>query len=238
MKKIIALNWKHTQTHESAPSLFQIAINLEQIYPDFTWILFPGDELLPSFRPSLELVEWREPACPVGRVESKISLGNQHFSAESSLPYCLVWHMSARLQWLWNEEIRTQLNHIQSTAITPILCIWPLVTTDTIEQILSEQLIVLDNWPTEKPIIVAYEPSFSIGNGKTISLEDIEIVYDILSKSLERFTHKHILYGGSVDDTNISNILEITDGVIVGTASQNASSLLALSIALWQSENL
>jgi triosephosphate isomerase len=65
-----------------------------------------------------------------------------------------------------------------------------------------------------------------------MTLEDIEIIYDILSKALQEFTDKSIIYGGSVNDTNITQILEITDGVIVGTASQKSSSLLALSIAL------
>lgn len=65
-----------------------------------------------------------------------------------------------------------------------------------------------------------------------MTLEDIEIIYEILVKSLELFTNKQIIYGGSVNDTNIAQILTITDGVIIGTASQKSSTLLPLSIAL------
>jgi triosephosphate isomerase len=65
-----------------------------------------------------------------------------------------------------------------------------------------------------------------------MTLEDIEIIYDILREALKEFTNKSIIYGGSVNDTNIVHILEITDGIIIGTASQKSSSLLALSIAL------
>lgn len=65
-----------------------------------------------------------------------------------------------------------------------------------------------------------------------MTLEDIEIVMDILMKALETFENKRIIYGGSVNDTNIAQILSITDGVLIGTASQKSSSLLALSIAL------
>jgi len=36
-----------------------------------------------------------------------------------------------------------------------------------------------------------------------MTLEDIEIIYDILRKALEGFQDKKILYGGSVNDTNI-----------------------------------
>lgn len=65
-----------------------------------------------------------------------------------------------------------------------------------------------------------------------MTLEDIEIVMNILMKALETFENKRIIYGGSVNDTNIAQILSITDGVLIGTASQKSSSLLALSIAL------
>ena len=55
-----------------------------------------------------------------------------------------------------------------------------------------------------------------------MTLEDIEIVTDILREALKDFTNKSIIYGGSVNDTNIAPILRITDGVIIGTASQKA----------------
>jgi triosephosphate isomerase len=82
--------------------------------------------------------------------------------------------------------------------------------------------------------VIAYEPGFAVGTGKTMTLEDIEIVTDILSKAFEIFENKRIIYGGSVNDTNIAQILTITDGVLIGTASQKSSTLLALSIALGQ----
>ncbi len=65
-----------------------------------------------------------------------------------------------------------------------------------------------------------------------MTLEDIEIVTDILREALKDFTDKRIIYGGSVNDNNIAEILRITDGVLIGTASQKSPSLLALSIAL------
>lgn len=105
---------------------------------------------------------------------------------------------------------------------------------DTLELVLREQLIVLEKWPKEKKIIIAYEPGFAVWTGKTMTLEDIEIVTDILREALKDFTNKSIIYGGSVNDNNITGILRITDGVIIGTASQKSSTLLALSIALWQ----
>ena len=142
--------------------------------------------------------------------------------------------MSQRLNGKTDDSIRHELESILEKSIVPIFCVGPLKEDDTLDLVLREQLVVLENWPTEKPIIIAYEPWFAIWTGKTMTLEDIEIIYDILNNSLERFTHKRIIYGGSVNDTNIAQILTITDGVIIGTASQKSSSLLAMSIALGQ----
>ena len=142
--------------------------------------------------------------------------------------------MSQRLNGKTDETIKQELESILEDPIVPILCVGPMKEEDTLELVLKEQLIVLQNWPKERPIIVAYEPWFAIGNGKTMTLEDIEIVTNILREALKEFSHKSIIYGGSVNDNNITWILRITDGVIIGTASQKSSSLLAFSIALWQ----
>lgn len=215
MNKIIALNWKDTQTVETAWALIKTVEDVANIYPDYSWIVFPGDALNDT-------------------ISTKILLGTQAVNPVSTLPYCLIGHISQRIDWKTDKEIKRELESIIVKNITPILCVGPLKQQDTLEQVLKVQLIVLEKWPKEKKIIIAYEPGFAVGTGKTMTLEDIEIVTDILQEALKDFTNKSIIYGGSVNDTNIAPILRITDGVIVGTASQKSSSLLALSIALWQ----
>lgn len=133
-----------------------------------------------------------------------------------------------------DKEIQEELESIIDKNITPIFCVGPIQEEGTLELVLKEQLIVLEKWPKEKKIVIAYEPGFAIWSGKTMTLEDIEIVTDILREALKDFMSKSIIYGWSVNDNNITWILRITDGVIIGTASQKSSSLLALSIALWQ----
>ncbi len=215
MNKIIALNWKNTQTPESAPMLMSTVQDISNIYPDYAWIVFPGDAL-------------------VNVLSTKIPLGLQILDTTSTLPYCLVWHMSQRLTGKTDKQIQSEIEMLKDTQITPFLCVGPLQEEYTLEWVMIDQLTVLESWPKEKPIIIAYEPGFAIGTGKTMTLEDIEIVTDILREALKDFTSKSIIYGGSVNDNNIAEILRITDGVLIGTASQKSSSLLALSIALWQ----
>lgn len=213
--KIIALNWKDTQTLESAQNLLKTAEDISNIYPDYEWIVFPGDEFLPT-------------------LTTRLPLGTQNVLSENTLPYCLIGHMSQRLAGKTDEVIKWEIETVEHSTTIPFLCVGPLHEEDTLGWVLTEQLTVLENWPRERPIVIAYEPGFAVGTGKTMTLEDIEIVTDILREALKTFKNKHIIYGGSVNDTNIAQILTITDGVLIGTASQKSSSLLALSIALWQ----
>ena len=82
---------------------------------------------------------------------------------------------------------------------------------------------------TEKydQIILAYEPLWSIGTGLTPELSEIEDICKFLSKILEKYTFKkiNILYGGSVNLSNISEILNLqfVNGVLVGSASTKTS---------------
>ena len=213
--KIIALNWKNTQTQESAQALLKTVEDVANIYPLHEWIVFPGDDFVDS-------------------LNTKLPLGTQNTTSEKNLPYSLVGHMSQRLAGKTNTEIKEEIETLKNTATIPLLCVGPLREEDTLEWVITEQLTVLENWPREKPIVIAYEPGFAIWTGKTMTLEDIEIVTDILREALRDFTNKRIIYGWSVNDTNIAHILTITDGVLIGTASQKSSILLALSIALWQ----
>lgn len=75
-----------------------------------------------------------------------------------------------------------------------------------------------------KNIIIAYEPEYCIGTGKTASLSHIKKVYDSIK---EKYDTK-VIYGGSVNDANIAEICNITDGVMIGKSSLNASKLLIM----------
>lgn len=70
-------------------------------------------------------------------------------------------------------------------------------------------------------LIVAYEPIWAIGTGRSATVEEISSTHRALKKALNE---KPLLYGGSVNPSNIREIVSIAgvDGVLVGSASLDA----------------
>jgi len=74
--------------------------------------------------------------------------------------------------------------------------------------------------------IVAYEPIWAIGTGRSATVEEIASTHTTLKEYIDR----PILYGGSVKGNNISEIanIESVDGVLVGSASLKTETFLEL----------
>jgi len=106
------------------------------------------------------------------------------------------------------------------------------------KDIISDQLnkSIPDSANVENTII-AYEPIWAIGTGKTASNEDIAAMHDFIRAKLENKFDKGsnvpILYGGSVKAANAKEILKISNvnGVLVGGASLKADEFCAIAEA-------
>ena len=72
-------------------------------------------------------------------------------------------------------------------------------------------------------LIVAYEPIWAIGTGRSATVEEISSTHTALKKAI---ADKPLLYGGSAKPANIKEIIGISgvDGVLVGSASLDAES--------------
>ncbi len=71
-------------------------------------------------------------------------------------------------------------------------------------------------------LIIAYEPIWAIGTGRSATVEEIASTHEALKKTVQ----KPLLYGGSAKPANIKEITSIAgvDGVLVGSASLDAGS--------------
>ncbi len=78
-------------------------------------------------------------------------------------------------------------------------------------------------------LIIAYEPIWAIGTGRSATVAEIASTH----KSLKKKITKPLLYGGSVKPANIKDIITINnvDGVLVGSASLDVDSFMEMVLA-------
>ena len=143
--------------------------------------------------------------------------------------FCIVGHSERRHEFNENnEDIKIKAGLLLDAKIIPIICIG-----ETLEQkkmnkthdVLKKQVInSLPQKSSKESVIIAYEPIWAIGTGMTASLEEINNIHEYLKKDIKEIEDYKILYGGSVNSKNASEImnLENVDGVLVGGASLKA----------------
>jgi triosephosphate isomerase len=90
---------------------------------------------------------------------------------------------------------------------------------------------------TAATVVVAYEPVWAIGTGRTPTVEQVAEVHAKIRADLEaRFADGasfRILYGGSVKGSNAAELLSVAnvDGALIGGASLKAEEFLAIAAA-------
>ncbi len=130
---------------------------------------------------------------------------------------------------LINKKIRSAISH----EMKPIFCIGETLeereageTSSVLELQIRSGLKGLKNMDISK-IVIAYEPVWAIGTGKTASLEQIQEAHRLVRDRVgelagENIAEKlRILYGGSVKPANVKDIMSLddVDGALVGGAS-------------------
>ena len=154
--------------------------------------------------------------------------------------YSILGHSEIRERYAESSDtVATKVRIAFKHNITPIICVGETLETRT----KSDYLKFLINQTIESlpqlgdieknNIIIAYEPIWSIGTGKIPSITQIEEVLNTL-KSIPGLGSAKFVYGGSVNEKNISEICKVKslDGVLVGGASTEITKLNSISQAL------
>ena len=147
--------------------------------------------------------------------------------------YVLVGHSERRI---YKNEINidfiNKINNALENDLNVIYCIGETLQDkengDTFI-VLEKQVSEVLNNVEIKNIIIAYEPIWAIGTGQTPSKEDIIETIDFIKDMIyEKYETKlEVLYGGSVSEKNIAELLKINalDGFLVGGASLDIDSV-------------
>jgi triosephosphate isomerase len=138
-----------------------------------------------------------------------------------------------------DELVREKTLAAVAAGLTPIVCVG-----ETADQRNSGQETEIVGWQLAgslpKPFagVVAYEPCWAIGTGKTPTDEDVATMHAFIREELVRQFGDagqtvRILYGGSVKATNAAALLAIPNvgGALIGGASLNADEFLTIARA-------
>jgi triosephosphate isomerase len=138
--------------------------------------------------------------------------------------------------------VATKAQRALAMGITPIVCVGETLAereADQTEAVVKRQLAAVIHAVAHctSEIVVAYEPVWAIGTGKTATPEMAQQVHAVLRAQLSAATQHpervHILYGGSMNAANAASLLAQPDidGGLIGGASLKAADFLQIVAA-------
>ncbi|MFQ5470366.1 MAG: triose-phosphate isomerase [Gammaproteobacteria bacterium] len=156
--------------------------------------------------------------------------------------YVIVGHSERRTIYGETDElIAERFSTAQQAGIVPILCVGELLEEreqGTTEQVIARQLDATINHAgiaAFASAVIAYEPVWAIGTGKTATVEQAQQVHEfirsrIASHDADIANKIRILYGGSVKPSNAADLISMPDidGGLIGGASLQAEDFLAI----------
>jgi triosephosphate isomerase len=190
---------------------------------------------------------------------SSVALGAQDVSARESgaytgeisaamlhdfgVRYAIVGH-SERRQYHGETDavVAEKAQRALAAGITPIVCIGETLAerdAGLTEEVVKRQLaaVIHLNGHCISEIVVAYEPVWAIGTGKTATPEQAQAVHAVLRAQLQAASNKagriRLLYGGSMNAANAASLLAQPDidGGLIGGASLKAADFLSIIAA-------
>ena len=245
MKKLIAGNWKMNGSLDANAALVAALLQEPQAWACDVAVCAPAP-YLPQLQTLLK--------------GSRLDLGAQDLSVHESgaftgevsaamlkefgVRYCIVGH-SERRQYHQESDTTVALKAQRALAagLTPIVCVGETLAqreAGQTEEVVKRQLaaVVHTNGHCISEIVLAYEPVWAIGTGKTASPEEAQHVHHVLRAQLQAASQHadrvRILYGGSMNAGNAQALLaqpDIDGGLIGGAALQAAAFLSIVAAA-------
>ena len=169
-----------------------------------------------------------------GAYTGEVSAG---MAADAGCTYAIVGH-SERRRYFGEDGpvLAKKLARCREAGLVPIYCIGE--TTEERDAGLTattlvRQLDALRSDEPSQPLVVAYEPVWAIGSGRSATPGDCGSALVHIAEILSARSHLRLLYGGSVTPENCRPLLAAprTDGFLIGGASLSAQPFAAIARA-------
>jgi triosephosphate isomerase len=244
-KAMIAANWKMFKTPTEAKAFVDAFLPLVAGHDRDEIALFPSPVLLPT------VIEAAKGSNVV------IGAQNIHFAPEGAFTgetsigqlkavggtHTLIGHSERRQYFAETDEIvNKKLHAALENGIVPVVCVGEMLadreagkTADVLKTQIAGALVGITA-EIAAPIVIAYEPVWAIGTGKTATPEMAVEAHKIIRAEVAKLLGAdvaaavRILYGGSVKPANAKELIgqEEIDGALVGGASLKADSFAAI----------
>jgi triosephosphate isomerase (TIM) len=244
-KALIAANWKMFKTPAEAKSFVETFLPLVAGHDRDEIALFPSPVLLPT------VIEAAKGSNVVVGAQNIHFAEEGAFTGETSVgqlkavggTHTLIGHSERRQYFgetdeIVNKKLHTALKH----GIVPVVCIGEVMeereagkTADVLKAQVAGAFARITA-EVAPPIVIAYEPVWAIGTGKTATPEMAADAHAIIRAEIagllgaEIAANMRILYGGSVKPENATELIgqEEIDGALVGGASLKPESFTAI----------
>jgi len=222
---IFAANFKTNHTRKST-ELYIDALNkkLGAKSPEDKVYIFPPATALDTYEGDFTVGVQNAYPAQNGAFTGEIGLEQLD---EFDIKTILIGHSERREHMLESQEtVAAKFAFFQEQGFEIVYCIGePLeIREKGFEAVMKYLLAQFDGIDINyENLIVAYEPIWAIGTGRSATVEEISTTHRALKKAMNE---KPLLYGGSAKPANIKEIISIAgvDGVLVGSASLDAGS--------------
>ena len=244
-KPVIAGNWKLYKTKEEALALIAELAPLVAGVSGVEIVVAPVFTVLPTLPAALsgtgialagQDVFWEEEGAFTGEVSPRMLL-------DAGASHVIIGH-SERREYFGETDatVNKKIKAALLGALVPIFCIGETLaareageTFSVLERQLTMGLAGIDAAQLA-PVIVAYEPVWAIGTGKTASDQQAQeahaFIRGVVAKLYEQAVADkvRVLYGGSVKPENVKGLMSCPDidGALVGGASLKGASFAAI----------
>lgn len=243
-QSLVAANWKMNGSLESIGQLVGAISQGVSEGTESEVLICPPFVYIAELAGLLEKTDIRLGAQNVSHLESGASTGEVAPSMlkDFACEYVIVGHSERRMHYSENDvRVAEKFVAVQANGMIPILCIGELLEereSNCTEEVIARQLdavIELAGIMAFKVAVIAYEPVWAIGTGKTATPEQAQEVHEFIRLRLARHDHEaaegvRILYGGSVKADNAKQLFELADidGGLIGGASLVADDFLTI----------
>ena len=247
-RNIVAGNWKSNELFSQADELINdIAEGLREFdNTDVDVIVCPPFPYLELVGDASEDVEFFVGAQNVSKFDNGAFTGevSAKMLQSMNIDYCIVGHSERRKYFNeTNQDVAEKVNKLLEADINPIVCVGESLEQreagshfELIRSQVSEGLFHLDCEQIKRTVI-AYEPVWAIGTGKTATKEQAQEVHAFIRAMLaEKYSDDvaqevSILYGGSCNAKNARELFAQTDvdGGLIGGASLKAADFIEIA---------